>query len=183
MPTPSFFYLLQNKSQKEKCLGDEKRKAKLFNRELQCTYAGGIFLSFLKIYEEALWNTLKTAQTGYMATRYETRGTAGSCLLHTLFPGRTSLKLLFAWNITLVRALQPRSPGRLCARWKLLPTTLAVRGMGSRERPRPRQGGMRARVPATDWEGEQSFSARKMGEPAGGEWRNATGNRPGPKRV
>lgn len=73
-------------------------------------------------------------QKGYMTIGYETRGTAGLCLLQPLFPGCTSLMLLFAWNIGLVRALQPRSPDLLCARWKLLPTTQAGGEMGDRER-------------------------------------------------
>ena len=107
-------------------------------------------------------------QKAYMTIQDETRGTAGLCLLHTLFPGCTSLMLLFAWNITLVHALRPCSPDLLCARWKLLPTTQAGGGMGDRERLWPRQGVMGARVPATDWKGEQRFSGRKMGEPAQG---------------
>lgn len=102
-----------------------------------------------------------------MTIQYETRGTAGLCLLHTLFPGCTSLMLLFAWNITLVRALQPHSPD-LCARWKLLPTMQAGEGTRDRERLWPRPGAMGVRVPATDWKGEQRFSRRKMGESARG---------------
>lgn len=59
-------------------------------------------------------------QKSHMTIQYEIRDTAGLCVLHSTSPGCTSLMLLFAWNMTLLHALQSHSPDLHGVHWKLL---------------------------------------------------------------